>query len=140
MQESMKSAEDIPAKEEEKPKRRRRTKAEIQADKLKAQGFSVNTNPEVDILIDKIERNEYEQTTIFDFMDENKASDDSERPAKIKTSSKDYEEIKEGSIVTNIYNNKEYKVVKQSACNIIEVYDKDHGYLTMARTDVETKI
>ena len=52
-----------------------------------------------------------------------------------ETSEKKYENWADGSLVTNIYNKKDYRV-KHDNGNIIEVYDKEHGYLTMCRSDL----
>ncbi len=46
-----------------------------------------------------------------------------------------YEKWSDGMNVTNIFNNKEYRVKKDSG-NIIEVFDKEMGYLIMARADL----
>ena len=51
-------------------------------------------------------------------------------------SEKTYKKILEGTIVTNVCNNKQYKV-KKDIGNIIEVFDKDYGYLMMARADLK---
>ena len=47
-----------------------------------------------------------------------------------------HEKWADGSVVRNICNNKEY-TVKNDEGNIIEVFDKDRGYLIMARSDLE---
>ena len=49
---------------------------------------------------------------------------------------KTYKKILEGTVVTNVCNNKQYKV-KKDIGNIIEVFDKDYGYLMMARADLK---
>ncbi len=46
-----------------------------------------------------------------------------------------YRKFLEGAVVTNICDNKKYKV-KKDIGNIIEVFDKDYGYLMMARADL----
>ena len=48
---------------------------------------------------------------------------------------KKYNRWSDGTIVKNICNNKEYSV-KRDEGNIIEVFDKEHGYLIMARSDL----
>ena len=65
---------------------------------------------------------EYTQLTLFDY----------------ENSTVEYSQEKwaDGSIVKNICNNKEY-TVKNDDGNIIEVFDKDRGYLIMARSDLE---
>ncbi|SEB05385.1 hypothetical protein SAMN02910384_03228 [Pseudobutyrivibrio sp. ACV-2] len=65
---------------------------------------------------------EYTQLTLFDY----------------ENSTVEYSQEKwvDGSIVKNICNNKEY-TVKNDNGNIIEVFDKDRGYLIMARSDLE---
>ena len=64
----------------------------------------------------------YTQLTLFDY----------------ENSTVEYSQEKwaDGSIVKNICNNKEY-TVKNDDGNIIEVFDKDRGYLIMARSDLE---
>ncbi len=47
-----------------------------------------------------------------------------------------YKKWDDGTIVVNIFNNKQYKV-KHDEGNIIEVFDKEHGYLIMARADLK---
>ena len=48
---------------------------------------------------------------------------------------KKYDRWSDGTIVKNICNNKKYKVKKDEG-NIIEVFDTEHGYLIMARSDL----
>lgn len=67
-------------------------------------------------------KEEYTQLTLFDY--ENTTVEYSQ------------EKWADGSIVKNICNNKEY-TVKNDDGNIIEVFDKDRGYLIMARSDLE---
>lgn len=52
-------------------------------------------------------------------------------PPKVKK----YAKIEEGSMVVNRYNKKSYKVIRDEG-NVIEVFDPDSGYLTMARSDL----
>lgn len=52
---------------------------------------------------------------------------------------KEYKKYPEGLEVKNIFNNKIYKVKKDQG-NIIEVFDKDYGYLIMARADLEIAV
>jgi YD repeat-containing protein len=49
---------------------------------------------------------------------------------------KAYSKMPEGVSVKNVCNNKVYKVKKDQG-NIIQVFDKDYGYLVMARADLE---
>lgn len=65
---------------------------------------------------------EYEQISLFDYEDS---------PVEYA-----HEKWPDGSVVKNICNNKEY-TVKNDDGNIIEVFDKDRGYLIMARADLE---
>ncbi len=113
----------------EKPKRHRRTKAELMAAKS---GFTPNTNPDVQKLLDQVEANQYEQLDITEFLDGNNDVD-----ADADFSVRKYEKIPEGAIVKTLYSSREYKVVKTSETNVLEVFDKDHGYLTLARSDIE---
>jgi len=109
----------------EKKKRHRRTKAEMMAIRQKPV-----TNPEVKKLLDATDRHEYTQSTIYDFVDGGVAYDE------LKES--EYAKISEGVIVKNRYNNKEYRVVRSSNTNMVEVFSKDNGgYITMARADIE---
>ena len=66
-----------------------------------------------------------------------KAETKSEASANIKpvVKEKQYKRWGDGTIVKNICNNKEYRV-KRDEGNIIEVFDKEHGYLIMARSDL----
>ena len=48
---------------------------------------------------------------------------------------KKYAKVEEGSIVVNRYNKKSYKAIRDEG-NVIEVFDPDSGYLTMARSDL----
>ncbi len=113
-----------------KAKRHRRTKAEIQMEKLKKQGFKEVKDPVVKNLLKKVESHDYEQSTIYDFVD-------NEEESQTQSRKREYPKFAEGSFVKNIYNNKTYKVIK-SIENIVYVFDKDTGYHTMARADVET--
>ncbi|SFI30974.1 hypothetical protein SAMN04487830_14018 [Pseudobutyrivibrio sp. OR37] len=65
---------------------------------------------------------QYTQLTLFDY--ENSQVENN------------HEKWADGTIVKNICNNKEY-TVKNDEGNIIEVFDKDKGYLIMARSDLE---
>lgn len=49
-----------------------------------------------------------------------------------------HEKWPEGSIVKNICNNKEYTLKKDSG-DIVEVFDKEKGYLIMAKADIKLK-
>lgn len=48
---------------------------------------------------------------------------------------KKYTKIEEGTMVVNRYNKKSYKAIRDEG-NVIEVFDPDSGYLTMARSDL----
>ena len=52
-------------------------------------------------------------------------------PPKVKK----YSKVEEDSMVVNRYNKKSYKVIRDDG-NVIEVFDPDFGYLTMARSDL----
>ena len=67
---------------------------------------------------------EYTQLSLFDFEEE----------AVVKDTGK----WADGTIVINICNNKEY-TVKNDGGDLIEVFDKDRGYLIMARSDLKYK-
>lgn len=67
---------------------------------------------------------EYTQLSLFDFEEE--------------TVVKDTSKWADGTIVINICNNKEY-TVKNDGGDLIEVFDKDRGYLIMARSDLKYK-
>jgi len=67
---------------------------------------------------------EYTQLSLFDFEEE----------AVVKDTGK----WVDGTIVINICNNKEY-TVKNDGGDLIEVFDKDRGYLIMARSDLKYK-
>ena len=73
---------------------------------------------------------EYTQLSLFDFEEEPVA----EEAPIIKDTSK----WADGTIVINICNNKEY-TVKNDGGDLIEVFDKDRGYLIMARSDLKYK-
>lgn len=47
-----------------------------------------------------------------------------------------FEKWSDGSIVKNICNNKDY-VVRHDDGDIVEVFDKEKGYLIMAKSDLE---
>ena len=82
------------------------------------------------------------QTTLDQFFDKeyigSKSHEDND--IKIDISEKTYDKIPEGTIVRNNYSGKDYKVVKVSNGNIVEVFDKEHGYLTMARADIKVMV
>lgn len=124
---------------DKKTKRHRRTKAEMMASKIMQQGFMPNTNPEVQKLLDQVDAHQYEQTNLIDYLAsiEESVEDSIE---EINAIEKVYEKIPEGSIVRNIYSNRDYKVVKASDNNVVEVFDKDHGYLTLARSDIKVLV
>ncbi|MCR5196104.1 MAG: hypothetical protein K6D38_07275 [Pseudobutyrivibrio sp.] len=111
----------------------------------------------------KTNNSSYQQITLFD-LPKNKKSDintqqetkkveesarktqvDSEKKTETKVDvstnikpvvkEKKYNRWSDGTIVKNICNNKEYRV-KRDEGNIIEVFDKEHGYLIMARSDL----
>ena len=65
---------------------------------------------------------EYTQLSLFDFEEEQVVTD----------------KWVDGTIVINICNNKEY-TVKNDGGDLIEVFDKDRGYLIMARSDLKYK-
>lgn len=88
--------------------------------------------PEVQKLLNKIDANEYTQSTIFDFLDE--------EVVPMIHEENEYKLLHEGAVVRNIYNKKDYKVVKPSNTNMVEVFDTEHGYLTMARSDIEVMV
>ena len=68
---------------------------------------------------------EYTQLSLFDFEEEDVVAKDTGKWA-------------DGTIVINICNNKEY-TVKNDGGDLIEVFDKDRGYLIMARSDLKYK-
>ena len=110
----------------EKPKRHRRSKAEMQAAR------------EAEVKNQADEEFNPNQTTLDQFYETEfiRGTHDEE----IKYPSKTYEKITEGTIVRNVYSNKDYKVVKASDNNMVEVFDKEHGYLTLARADVKVMV
>jgi hypothetical protein len=59
-----------------------------------------------------------------------------EKNIKVAAVLRDYEKIVEGTMVKNVCNNKVYKVVKPSLSNIVEVFDQQTGYHTLARADI----
>ena len=65
---------------------------------------------------------EYTQLSLFDFEEEQVVTD----------------KWVDGTIVINICNNKEY-TVKNDGGDLIEVFDKERGYLIMARSDLKYK-
>lgn len=113
---------------EEKPKRHRRTKAEMQAAR--------EADAKQEEVLDP------NQTTLDQFFDKeyigSKSHEDND--IKIDISEKTYDKIPEGTIVRNNYSGKDYKVVKVSNGNTVEVFDKEHGYLTMARADIKVMV
>ena len=101
--------------------------------KTSKNGFTnEEVTPEVQKLLDKIDAHEYTQSTIYDFLDS--------EVVPMKYEEKEYDMLHEGAVVRNIYNNKDYKVVKPSSTNMVEVFDTEHGYLTMARADVKVMV
>ncbi len=68
---------------------------------------------------------EYTQLSLFDFEEEAVVAKDTSKWA-------------DGTIVINICNNKEY-TVKNDGGDLIEVFDKERGYLIMARSDLKYK-
>lgn len=107
---------------EEKPKRHRRTKAEMQAAREAAKKQEEVEDPN--------------QTTLDQFFDKEYIGP-KEDDSNISFEIREYDIIPEGSIVKNNYSNREYKVVKSSKTAVVEVFDKEHGYLTMARADLK---
>lgn len=107
---------------EEKPKRHRRTKAEMQAAREAAKKQEEAEDPN--------------QTTLDQFFDKEYIGP-KEDDSNISFEIREYDIIPEGSIVKNNYSNREYKVVKSSKTTVVEVFDKEHGYLTMARADLK---
>lgn len=79
------------------------------------------------------------QTTLDQFYDTEYVGAKSE-DEKIDLSEKVYMKIPEGAIVRNNYTKVDYKVVKASENNIVEVFNKEHGYLTFARSDIEVMV
>ena len=73
---------------------------------------------------------EYTQLSLFDF--------DEEPVTEEAVVTKDTRKWADGTIVINICNNKEY-TVKNDGGDLIEVFDKDRGYLIMARSDLKYK-
>ncbi len=76
---------------------------------------------------------EYTQLSLFDFEEE-----PVEEPVVEETVVKDTGKWADGTIVINICNNKEY-IVKNDGGDLIEVFDKERGYLIMARSDLKYK-
>lgn len=115
---------------EEKPKRHRRTKAEIQAAR------------EVELKVKVKDDYDPNQFTLDQFYDKEfiRGTHDDEAEIKADTKERIYDKIPEGAIIRNRYSNKVYKVVKPALGNIVEVFDESYGYLTMARADVEVKV
>lgn len=111
----------------EKPKRHRRTKAEMQA----ARETEAKRKEEEDFDPNQTTLDQFYET---EFIRGTHDEDFSGYPIK------SYERISEGTIVRNIYSKKDFKVVKPSDNNIIEVFDKEHGYLTLARSDVKVMV
>lgn len=111
----------------EKPKRHRRTKAEMQA----TRETEVKRKEEEDFDPNQTTLDQFYET---EFIRGTHDEDFSGYPIK------SYERISEGTIVRNIYSKKDFKVVKPSDNNIIEVFDKEHGYLTLARSDVKVMV
>lgn len=72
-----------------------------------------------------LKEDNYEQISLFDLP--KKKSD----PASDKW--------KDGMMVINICNQKEYTVKKDEG-NIIEVFDKEYGYIVMARSDLRLQV
>ncbi len=72
---------------------------------------------------------EYTQLSLFDFEEE---------PVVEEIVVKDTGKWADGTIVINICNNKEY-IVKNDGGDLIEVFDKERGYLIMARSDLKYK-
>lgn len=103
---------------QEKTKRHRRTKAEMEAARAKesVQAPVQISNRQSNLVSEK------------ESADDLKGVDFRER---------EYPLISEGTVVVNICSNKSYKVTKSSKSNIVEVFDKDHGYLIMARADIK---
>ena len=77
---------------------------------------------------------EYTQLSLFDFEEEPVEEPVIEEAVVAKDTSK----WVDGTIVINICNNKEY-TVKNDGGDLIEVFDKDRGYLIMARSDLKYK-
>ena len=77
---------------------------------------------------------EYTQLSLFDFEEEPVEEPVAEEIVVAKDTSK----WADGTIVINICNNKEY-TVKNDGGDLIEVFDKDRGYLIMARSDLKHK-
>ena len=116
---------------EEKERARRGTKQNNTI--IGKQGTGMNSMLKATLeYIDKINNNEYTQATLDDYINNN---DNVSLGDNII-----YPRIAEGSIVRNIYNNKDYKVVKPTENNVIEVFDRDSGYLIFARADVKVMV
>ena len=81
---------------------------------------SVKKQKEVAEPVDKQE--DYQQLSLFDIP---QASEE-----------KEYKKWSDGTVVRNVCNNKKY-IVKKDDGNIVEVFDKEYGYLSMARADLE---
>ena len=83
----------------------------------------------------KEENKDMQQLSLFDMAPPKKE----EKTTVLSTDSKEetstYRKLLEGTIVINTCNNKKYKV-KRDEGNVIEVFDKDYGYLMMARADL----
>jgi hypothetical protein len=77
------------------------------------------------------------QMSLFDFASKPEPAAAVEAVAP-KSDKGSYKKLPEGTIVTNACNNKQYKVKKDEG-NIIEVFDKEHGYLIMARADLKVE-
>ena len=78
------------------------------------------------------------QTTLDQFFDKEfiRGTHD-EEDEEIEIITRQYNQIEEGTIVRNIYSKKDYKVVRPSCNNIVEIFDAASGYLTLARSDLE---
>lgn len=50
----------------------------------------------------------------------------------------DFTHWKDGDTVINIYNSKEYSVRNDNG-SVVEVFNKDNGYLVMAKSDLQLK-
>ena len=76
-----------------------------------------------------------QQLSLFDMAPPKKEEKNTVLSADSKEETSTYRKLLEGTIVINICNNKKYKV-KRDEGNVIEVFDKDYGYLMMARADL----
>ena len=93
--------------------------------------------PKEPIVTKKEKTDDSGQLSIFDITPSPKKEPDIVIPDVDKLQEKStYEKLVDGTIVTNICNNKQYKV-KHDNGNIIEVFDDTHGYLIMARSDLK---